>query len=117
MAAEKCPKCGCKTMFRDKVYGVRCTNVACGRGTVRVPDFRVPKPKGEDRSRKRGFARGGKRQGAGRPPVEEPAEVSSSRLPPALLEQVDRYALDHRMSRSATIAHLVELGLAWEADE
>jgi hypothetical protein len=59
------------------------------------------------------MARGGKREGAGRPkgnPDELYRRVSLT-LSPDALTLVDEYALEHKMSRSAAVEKLLSLGL------
>ncbi len=58
------------------------------------------------------MARGGKREGAGRPkgnPDELYRRVSLT-LSPDMLTLVDDYALEHKMSRSAAVEMLLGLG-------
>jgi metal-responsive CopG/Arc/MetJ family transcriptional regulator len=59
------------------------------------------------------MARGGKREGAGRPkgdPDERFKRVSLT-LSPDVLTLIDEYALEHKMSRSAAVEKLLGLGL------
>ncbi len=59
------------------------------------------------------MARGGKREGAGRPkgnPDELYRRVSLT-LSPDVLTLIDEYALEHKMSRSAAVEKLLVLGL------
>lgn len=61
------------------------------------------------------MARGGKRPGAGRPkgnPNETYRKVSLS-LSPAMLNLIDGYASEHKLSRSAAAEKLLRLGLQW----
>jgi hypothetical protein len=58
------------------------------------------------------MARGGKREGAGRPkgnPDELYRRVTLT-LSPKVLKRVDDYALEHKMSRSAAVEKLLSLG-------
>jgi metal-responsive CopG/Arc/MetJ family transcriptional regulator len=59
------------------------------------------------------MARGGKREGAGRPkgdPDELYRRVSLT-LSPDMLTRVDEYALEHKLTRSAAVEKLLVLGL------
>jgi hypothetical protein len=59
------------------------------------------------------MARGGKREGAGRPkgnPDELYRRVSLT-LGPDILTLLDKYALEHKMSRSAAVEKLCWVGL------
>jgi hypothetical protein len=59
------------------------------------------------------MARGGKREGAGRPkgnPDELYKRVTLT-LSPKVFERVDEYALEHKLSRSAAVEKLMTLGL------
>jgi hypothetical protein len=59
------------------------------------------------------MAKGGKREGAGRPqgnPGERFKRVSLT-LGPATVARVDAYALEHKLSRSAAVEELLVIGL------
>jgi hypothetical protein len=59
------------------------------------------------------MARGGKRTGAGRP-AGDPDELYrrvTLTLSPKVLERLDEYALEHKMSRSAAVEKLCWIGL------
>ncbi len=59
------------------------------------------------------MARGGKREGAGRPkgnPDGLYRRVSLT-LSPDILRLIDAYALEHKMNRSAAVEELARLGL------
>jgi hypothetical protein len=59
------------------------------------------------------MARGGKREGAGRPkgnPDELYRRVSLT-LSPDVLTLIDEYTLEHKMTRSAAVEKLLVLGL------
>jgi hypothetical protein len=59
------------------------------------------------------MAKGGKREGAGRPPgnPEERFKRLSLTLSPDALALIDAYALEHKVSRSAAIERLALAGL------
>ncbi len=59
------------------------------------------------------MARGGKRPGAGRPPgnPNERFRRVSLTISPDALALLDKYALEHKMSRSAALEKLARLGL------
>lgn len=53
-----------------------------------------------------------KKKGRGRPPKEGGAHLSiPARLPPDLVQKLDRYAADEGISRSEAVRHLIEAGL------
>jgi hypothetical protein len=59
------------------------------------------------------MARGGKREGAGRPkgnPAERFARVSLT-LSPDTLKLIDAYALEHKLTRSAAVEKLLKTAL------
>jgi hypothetical protein len=58
------------------------------------------------------MAKGGKREGAGRPPgnPEERFKRLSLTLSPDTLALIESYASEHKMSRSAAVEKLLSLG-------
>ncbi len=59
------------------------------------------------------MARGGKREGAGRPPgnPDELYRRVTLTLSPDMLTLVDEHALEHKLTRSAAVEKLLALGL------
>jgi uncharacterized Zn finger protein (UPF0148 family) len=117
--AERCKRCG-SPVLKDKVYGVRCPRGCHLDDPDSVDRTPPPSPKRQAAPRPRDTtptqpdtvsARGGRRNGAGRPRADVEHERVTAVVPPALLQRLDAYATEHSLTRSGAVARLLDEGL------